>query len=376
MREQSAGGLIVLAPHGSRRVAMLQAALATAGRVPAIALDYAKLLDRPGRLRDALDTRPDAWVKLESPGEDAALQHALIAHGRRVLDVDDAPFEPLQHGELAERRAWFAGFSGLLQGIEHVCVGLPLRWVNAPADIVAMGDKLACRDHLQAAGVNVPALLGSGEVRDLDDLLARCRAQHQWQVFLKPRYGSSAAGVVACRLHRDGRMVIESATRAIDQDGRLRLVNYLRPQRLRDPAAIRLLIDAICAEGAYAERWVPKPRAGTQGHFDLRLVMLAGEPRQRLARISHGALTNLHLGNRRADADQLLDTVAMDTMETIGRQCAAAFPASHVIGLDVIVRGRSAQVLEANAFGDLLLDVRYQGAGTHDDQARRFGAMA
>ena len=85
--------------------------------------------------------------------------------------------------------------------------------------------------------------------------------------------------------------------------------------------------------------------------------------------MSAGALTNLHLGNARTGLDVLLDAEAIEHLETATATAAAAFPNSRMIGFDLIVRGMRSWVLEANGFGDLLLDLRHAGRTTYEDQA-------
>lgn len=363
---------MLIAPAASRRGALMQAALAKAGRKPAMVLDYQTLLLRPELLAEYLAAHPQAFIKLESPGESPPLEATLIAHGWQLAGCPGAPPAPLQHGELGWRRFWYQGFAALLHALEKAVSGMRPNWVNPPAEVLAMGDKLACRMRLAAAGIRQPEGLGVAELQGFDDLVARSRATGIDRVFVKARYGSSAAGVVACRFHRDGRLQLESATRLLDG----RLVNCLTPQRLSDVSAVRALIDALCREAAYAERWLPKPRAGDCGQFDVRLVMLGGEPRQRLARISKGALTNLHLGNRRAEVAQLLGDGQIRQLEQTGRQVAQALAPSQLMGIDVIVGKNHADVLEVNAFGDLLLGVAHDGRLTHQDQAELFGLAA
>ena len=363
---------MLIAPAGSRRVALMQAALAKAGCRSAWVLDYQALLAEPALLAEYLAAHPDVFIKLESPGENPQLEAALIAHGWQLAGGAGMPPAPVQHGELAWRRYWFCGFAALLHSLEKAVSRMRPNWVNPPAEVLAMGDKLACRARLALAGIAQPEGLGETELQGFDDLVARSRASAIDRVFVKARYGSSAAGVVACRFHRDGRLQLESATRLLDG----RLVNCLTPQRLSDVKAARALIDALCGEAAYAERWLPKPRAGDFGQFDVRLVMLRGEPRQRLARISEGALTNLHLGNRRAEVAQLLGDEPIRQLEQTGRQVARALAPAQVMGIDVIVGKNHVDVLEVNAFGDLLLGVAHDGRLTHQDQAERFGQAA
>jgi len=186
-------------------------------------------------------------------------------------------------------------------------------------------------------------------------------------VFVKSRYGSSGAGVLALQRHPDGRLVAATSARC-GNDGRV--YNHLRVARYTDRMTIARLIDHFAAQDAYAEHWIAKPRTpvarGLQ--HDLRVVALHGLPRQRIARLSASPLTNLHLGNRRAAPDW--HGGAEHT--ALAQACAAAsraFAHSGSIGLDVIVRGSDAVVLEANAFGDLLPGLAYDGRTTYEDQA-------
>ena len=85
-------------------------------------------------------------------------------------------------------------------------------------------------------------------------------------------------------------------------------------------------------------------------------IALDGVPRQRVARVGHRPLTNLHLGNRRGDAEAWLDAADRRVLATLVGQAALAFPRSRMIGFDLILRDGRGWLLEANAFGDLLPD--------------------
>ena len=58
----------------------------------------------------------------------------------------------------------------------------------------------------------------------------------------------------------------------------------------------------------------------------------------------------------------------MATLEAAGALAAQAFPHNHVTGYDLVVRRGQAHVLEANAFGDLLPGLLWQGADTYAAQ--------
>ncbi|KAB7762926.1 STM4014 family protein [Xanthomonas maliensis] len=353
----------MVGPRNSRRIAALQQALQAQGQPAAAVFDYLDLLDTAVPLQEWLTRHPAAWVKLESPGEAPALHQALLLRGWRRLGAHGPAPAPLAHGELAHQQLWYAGFADLLDSLP------PAHYLNPPTGLLAMTDKLRCQQRLAAAGVAVPTLLGS--VGGYDDLRACLQAAGCTQAFLKPRYGSSGAGVLAYRWHRDGREIASGSAELVVEQGRVRVFNALRQRRYTRQAEIAALVDAIAAQGAYLEQWIPKPRApGVPGyHYDLRVIALDGVARQRVARASRGALTNLHLGNRRLPA-QGWQTVEGDTViaATVA-QAARAFADCRMIGFDLIQRAGRCHVLEANGFGDLLPELRWQGRTTYEDQA-------
>ena len=88
-----------------------------------------------------------------------------------------------------------------------------------------------------------------------------------------------------------------------------------------------------------------------------------------MARIAAAPMTNLHLGNRRAESATLLDDATSAQVEATVQAAAKVFPASAMIGFDVIPGRDRCVVLEANAFGDDVQHARCDGAAPADDQA-------
>lgn len=352
----------MLAVGAGKRVRLMQAARDALGLPAAVVLEWTAWLDRPDSLAPLL-AQPCVF-KIESPGDDPLLYFRLLQQGCVALGRD-MPRQP-EHGELSVSDAWFAGLS---QAMQHLSVQLAqwpdVKVLNAPLELLRMTDKLACQQHLHARQVPIPRLLG------MVDNYAHLRAlldEHALdQVFVKPRYGSSAAGVVAYRRNRRGAEQAVSTAHLV-QD---RLYNVKCPRRYGARGEIAQLIDLLAGQHAYVEAWLPKPRLG-DGHYDLRVVTLAGEPAHRVARVGKQVMTNLHLDNRRADAGTLLSTGGKDALEHVARLAAAAFPHSHVIGLDMVVRKSEAHVLEANAFGDLLPGLLWGGLDTYGAQLRAF----
>lgn len=357
--------MILIGQLEHRRTHLMQAALHRRDLPPARIIDYAALLTDPQRLSGSLTH--DVAIKLDSPGESAALHDALLHHGWVCSGEHGDPPAPLAHGELAHQQLWYIGFADLLSALDRVAGDV--RWLNPPDDVLLMCDKWRCQQDLAAAGIAIPELLGTlGSYEALRQLSKDSDCD---RLFVKARYGSSAAGVLAYCRHRDGREVVYASTALVDNADGYRLFNTLTPQRFTENRKISALIDTLALQGAYAERWIAKPRAhGQPGyHFDLRVVAFNGEPRQRVARISDRPMTNLHLGNRRGDPDTMLNTAHITAVEACVRTAAAVFPRSANIGFDLIPGRNRCHVLEANAFGDLLPGLQWHGADAWDDQA-------
>lgn len=354
--------MVVLAAHGSKRVRLLQAARAHLGLPPARVLAWRDWLDQPALLGAALAA--PCVFKIEPPGDDPAAHLQLLHAGCRLLDrpACRAP----EHGELLAMGAWFAGFHAAMERLARQLSCLPQgRVVNAPAAICLMTDKLACQRHLAEHGVRTPALFG--RVAGYDHLQALLEQHDLDRLYLKARYGSSASGVVAYRRNGAGRQQATTSASIVRAGGGIRLFNVKRIARYDKAGEIAALVDALAAQELYAEAWLDKPRCGN-AHYDVRAVAIAGQPAHRVARLGAQMMTNLHLDNQRGDAATLLTAADMTALDAAVLQAARAFPASGVAGYDVVVRRGQAHVLEANAFGDLLPGLLWQGVDTYTAQ--------
>ena len=366
---------VVLGVAGSKRTRGLQAAAAAAG-VPVQLVEWREGLAAPGLPAEALADPPTAQLadrladrlaaalrtpcrfKIEPPGDDPQVHLALLHLGCQQLGRPPCPAP--ERGELLGVDAWFAGFQAVLQRLGALLAShLHAHVVNAPDEILAMTDKLHCQQRLRGLAVATPPLLGL--VQDHEHLMQMLDHEGLDRVFVKPRYGSSAAGVVAYRRGHGRQQATTSAL--LHADGR-RLFNVKRPRSYQRPDEVRRVIDLVAAQGAYAEAWIPKPRAAG-GHFDLRVVTFDGRAAHRVARVSRRPMTNLHLDSERADPVQLLPAPDIAVMEAAAGQAARAFPRAGIIGFDLVVHRGAARVLEANAFGDLLPGLLWQGRDTY-----------
>jgi glutathione synthase/RimK-type ligase-like ATP-grasp enzyme len=276
----------------------------------------------------------------------------------------------LAHGEIAFLAEYHRGFCTVLQWIEHR--GLPC--LNAPAEIAVMFDKLASHERFLKHGVNRPEATRAPD--SFPALLEYIEARRHGQIFLKPLHGSSASGVCALRW-KPGRAQLIAPIRAAADGERTILANSLNVRTYVTWVDIEQILTPLLPQGMILEPWIPKLTL-PDGAVDLRVLVIAGEPRHWVVRQSWHPMTNLHLGNRRADPQSFQNELGPEKLEAIfalATRAAACFPQSLVAGVDVIVDARHrAYVGEINAFGDLLPQLEHRGDTAYTAVAR--AAMA
>lgn len=356
----------------NRRMAFFRDAVVRAGLSPPTILSYVDLLAGRAQLCDHL--APGAILRIESPGEDWEVERALLRVGAEEAGEEGSPFLDraqidrlrFDRGLILHPRQWYLGFRNVLRkwgGDIADCGGVLA--MNSPAEIGVMFDKTACHARLADDGVPVPDSLNP--VRCYDELVMRMVELDMTRVFVKPAHGSSASGVVALQRTAHGQMAVTSAE--IVRNGDLRLYNSLKIRRYTKLRDVADLIDAICAERAHVEKWLPKASLDGRNTFDLRIVMIGGEARHLIVRQGRGPMTNLHLGNQRGNRDHLMERLGSAGWEAVQETCRNAmqlFPHSLYAGLDVLLMPgfRRHALLEMNAFGDLLPGVLSRGENT------------
>lgn len=365
---------VLIGNPGNRRVGFFQQALARFELPPAVVLPWINLLTGRRSLTDAV--RPGDIVRIDSPGEEFPVERALLMAGAVAAEAEGSPFLPpdelraleSDRGRILHPRQWYLGLERVLRqwDDELAAVGGVVR-MSSPREIALMFDKVRCHAHCRAGRLPVPDALGP--VAGYDELLARMEQAGCGRAFVKPAHGSSASGVVAFVRGRGRQEAITSAE--LVRTGRqVRLYNSLRVRRYTSPDEIRPLIDALAADRIHVERWLPKASLAPGTTFDLRTVVIGGQPRQLVVRQSRSPMTNLHLGNSRGDLPRLLEQLGPDGTDHLSALCrrvATLFPESLHIAPDILLTPglRRMAVLEVNAFGDLLPGVLWNGLDTY-----------
>src|ERR1700677_350369 len=307
---------ILLGNPGNRRVQLFASAFHAIGQGE---LEIVSWLDYL-RDRDALRRQlsPGCRLRIESSGEDFEVEKLLLYSG--VLEAVQSGYRRFNPGELASLtfqkgrilplRQWYLGWKKILARIQAEVESTPgCKVMNHPRDIATMFDKARCHEVLGAAGVPVPRLLGLPG--SYDELAALMEGSGCRRVFLKPCHSSSASGVIALERGPKG-MQAFSPMECVRKDGTSILFNSLRVRRYTAGGEIKELVDAICRERCIAEAWFPK--AGMEGmRFDLRVLVIGGRSAHTVVRQSNGPFTNLHLGNRRGNLDEIIKKMGAES---------------------------------------------------------------
>jgi glutathione synthase/RimK-type ligase-like ATP-grasp enzyme len=364
---------------GSRddvRTDSFQRALLQRGYPLAEIVDYQDVIHGAADLSRII--RAGTLVRIESPGKSEEANRALLDLGADQPDEEGDylrvdPAAAIPKGLIAASRQWYLGLRAFLRRVAgqlRECP--PHRLMNHPDDIVLMFDKRACHATLQAHGISVPPALPP--VRGFDELESAMRTMGVRRVFIKLAHGSSASGVVAYQT--DG--TEHRATAAVEMvtvDGKVQLFNTRRVQTYSSHAQIAALIDALCRHRVHVETWIPKARMGDKS-FDLRVVVIGGQPAHTVARLSRSPMTNLHLLNERRDRQAVMDYLGENNFAAAMKLCAGAmacFPRSLYAGVDLLVAPgfQKHYVIEMNAFGDLLHDTWFDGLDTYSLEIQR-----
>ncbi|MFA1545775.1 STM4014 family protein [Actinomadura chokoriensis] len=324
--------LVVVGTPGDRRPALFAQACRSAG------LPEPRLVPWTDVLSGApLPLRAGDLVRIDSPGEDREADALLRGPG-----------EPSRVGGGAR---WYATFTAGLRRLSGAASAAGASVLGDIEDIAVMFDKRLSHARLLAAGVPVPAALP--DINGYAALRSRMEEAGERRVFVKPAHGSSASGVVALQTAPGRVRAVSSAFMAGD-----RLFNSLRVRSYETEEKVAALIGLLAPDGLHVERWLPK--ATLDGRvFDLRVVVIDGEPTHAVVRTSRTPMTNLHLGGARGDLGAVQHMLGEDGWQRALDVCAraaACFPGSPMVGVDLLVGAglKRFAVCEVNAFGDLL----------------------
>jgi hypothetical protein len=364
---------VVIGAPGDRRIELFQHAL-DAYQLPAAQIvSYADLLN--GNIHLTQVVQRDAVVRVESPGRDFDIEKVLLhagateANAEPYAHIAEGAIEDLSfdRGRLCFPRQWYLGFTRALRLIDSQLAECPSHQImNHPNDIALMFDKAACHTLFLAQSLPVPRSLNP--VYSFDMLVDAMQREHCFRVFVKLAHGSSASGAVAYEWSGDRHRAI-TTVEVVQQGGQITLYNSRRLRTIHALSEIRMLVDTLCRHNIHVEQWIPKA-AHHNKVFDMRVVIIKGEIRHTVVRLSETPMTNLHLLNERTSVDQIkrMPAEAWHSAQETCQHAAGLFPRSLYSGVDLMFEPgyRRHHILEINAFGDLLPGLLDRGQSTYE----------
>lgn len=349
---------LILGNPDNRRVTGFVEALRQRGQPEPIVLGHREVLREPESLL-AITDQP-LLVRIDANGEDPEVEALLLERGfadaeslgcSRVSPRELAERGGVRFGEILAPRQHQLGFRRYLDQLS-ACFEQRPAWqvLQSPTSIAELFDKRVTSRRYAALGIPVPAFLD--DIGSPEQLREQMIARRWPAVFVKLACGSSAS-CVALYQHRPDRERLLTTVH-VRPDGRF---NSLRLQELHERGPIDALLEFLLAEGSQIERALGKARISGRV-FDLRVLVIAGEPVFVVPRASHHPITNLHLGGIRVDLAEVRDRVSTDAWRRAmasAREVFAAHRCLHV-GVDLLFEAdmHGHAVIEANAFGDLL----------------------
>lgn len=235
---------------------------------------------------------------------------------------------------------------GALQGVH---------FLNSPQGIWTALDKRRCKFLLKTNHIAMTPWL-EDEIDSVEGLLAMMARERAAKIFIKPRFGSGAAGVTAFMRHGGKNTEVLYTSLAIQDN---QLINTKRVQKSTDIGYNRRLLSLLLAEECLFERWVPKASFGKMV-YDLRVVYSLGKMAFIVARGAYGPITNLHLNDLALDwTDLHLPKTLLAKINTLCAKTLACFEGVRYAGIDILIpAGDLAQVepmvIEVNGQGDLI----------------------
>jgi glutathione synthase/RimK-type ligase-like ATP-grasp enzyme len=344
--------VIVANPDGKRWQAYQRDLLAfwrRRGREPHITLiPWREAVSRRGEIDTLLEDDLPSIFRLESPGRDQEVMRLLLEAGDESATAHAWRSIPIPKGVLLRPSLLHRGFCRVLQGIRATLDRHPkLQPLACPLAVAELFDKASTSQRLAEAGLPCPATLPAPS--QVSQLLDELRAHRLKTAYVKINTGSSATGIAVAHALDDPPWAITSMLRIGDHFYNTRKLQRISGRQLEE------VLDFLIGEGAFVQEGISMAQMDGQ-NFDLRVVVIHGEPAFTIFRLSGLPMTNLHLGGRRGRWNECRAAIPTRAWLDALDHCvdAAKLYECASVGVDLVFeRGYGRHfILEINAFGD------------------------
>jgi glutathione synthase/RimK-type ligase-like ATP-grasp enzyme len=313
-------------------------------------VSWREVIPREGNLDGLAAFDRPAVVRLESPGRDWEVTKLLLAAGARQTpeEATDWLGLPYRKGWMVRPGLFYEGFRRVLEGLRASFACRPhLRPCADPLEVAEMFDKNATSARLAEAGVPVPPSLPAPQTSE--ELLEALRARRWGTAYAKLNTGSSASAIAVVRPLEESPWAVSSLVRiAGEMYSTRRLCRH-------SGESLHAVLSFLLREGLCVQQGIRMAQIDGQ-NFDVRVVVIRGEPAFTIFRLSSEPMTNLHLGGRRGDVRACRAAIPTRAWLDGLDHCveAARLYRSAAVGIDLLFESGYLRhfVLEVNAFGD------------------------
>ncbi|SNT24935.1 hypothetical protein SAMN05446037_10624 [Anaerovirgula multivorans] len=293
-----------------------------------------------------------ACAKLETKFEFWDINSNLVYFLDQLKSGDIIKIDPPKYktSSLQELNGLVYSFNKQLQKLEHM---QGIQFLNKPSAIWKTLDKKQCKKILLKNHIDTTPMLDK-TFTNFYELKEYMLTNAIHSVFIKPRFGSGAAGVIAYRIHPNSKtQILQTCIKNIGE----RFENTKQIFKINDESQIQKLINFILEQDCIVEKWIPKPKIG-DSIYDIRVVFQFGQIDHILARgSSSSAITNLHLNNKAIAIETL--ALSKDILVDIHQLCSkgvACFDGLNSAGIDILLSGKKQKpmIIEINGQGDLI----------------------
>lgn len=224
-------------------------------------------------------------------------------------------------------------------------------FLNHPREILFCLDKYECKKRLQHLPCTEMIDSVFTKAEEIFDYLSE---NNLHQIFIKPRYGSGASGIIALKYNRKNKQAVVYTT-LIYKDNKY--YNSTQTIRITEMSKIIQLINFVLSIEPIIEKWLPKKRYKNL-FYDLRVVMIKNIMVRIVPRGSKTPITNLHLNNMPLP---LKIVENKDKIEELCKQVMEALPNLCYAGIDLLVTPSGKLfIIEVNAQGDAIYQDFYE----------------
>lgn len=234
---------------------------------------------------------------------------------------------------------------------------------NTPHDILLLLDKYKTKLILEKANINTTPMICEHFTR-CSELFAYLKSENLSRIFIKPRFGSGASGIVALKFNKKINQAVIYTT-IFEKNGEF--YNGNKTFFHNSQEKVECILNYILSTKIVIEKWLSK-KTHNKLNYDLRVVMFKQELLYVIARGSNSPITNLHLNNMPLNID--FDT---EKITLFCRKVMEQFPDLCYAGIDILVTPKDdLYVIEINSQGDAIYNDFYSENTIYKRQIQHF----